>query len=145
MPSIIAPRSTPSATSARCARRIRFSLNCGVALAMASTPVNAAQPLENALSTSKIPMVPTVWESTCGTLWLPPLTRPTTITDAMLTTNTTVGVTKALALLTIPRRLTAVIKASTESAIQTVYRPAAGKAEVSAAVPAVTDTATLRT
>ena len=90
-------------------------------------------------------MVPTACELTCGALWLPPLTRPTTITDAMLTTNTTVGVMKALALLTIPRRLTVVIRTSTASAIQTVYGPAEGNADVSAAVPAVTDTATLRT
>lgn len=51
----------------------------------------------------------------------------------------------ARALCAIPRRLIAVTSASTPRHSQTVYGSSSGNAEVSAATPAATDTATLRT
>ena len=67
------------------------------------------------------------------------------MTERMLATKTPVGMMKVFALLTTPRRFTRVIIARMPSAIPTEYEPAAGNAEVSAAVPAVTETATFST
>lgn len=71
--------------------------------------------------------------------------RPTAISARIAPMNTAVGTTNARAESTIPRRFTAVIRTSTprQSHSRSSYRP--GKAEVSAATPAVTATATFRT
>jgi hypothetical protein len=46
---------TPSSSSVRLARRTRGGLNSGTPLAIASTPVSALQPAENAFSNSSRP------------------------------------------------------------------------------------------
>ncbi len=51
-PSSIAPRIPPSNSSVCLARRTRGCLNSGTPLAIASTPVSALHPAENAFSSS---------------------------------------------------------------------------------------------
>lgn len=67
------------------------------------------------------------------------------MTVRMDSTKIAVGTMNIRALCAMPRRLTAVIRASTPRHSQTVYGSRPGTAEVSAATPAAIDTATLST
>lgn len=120
-------------------------------MVMASTPVSAAQPEAKAFSRSRVPTVVALSATTeaCPAA-LAVLTgwsrnSPTAISTKIAPTNTAVGTMNARADSTMPRRLTPVIRASTarQSQSRSPYRP--GKADVRAATPAVTATATLRT
>ncbi len=121
-PSSITPSSTPRATSARWARRTRGSSKLGTAFAIASTPVSAAQPLENALSSNRIPMV-RVSAATAGPVSVTTgaeRSSPVTITTRMPATNITVGAMNTRALSRIPARFNAVTPVSTARQIHTV-------------------------
>jgi hypothetical protein len=63
-PSSIVPKITPSSNSVRFARATRGSRNSGTPLAMASTPVRALHPAENAFNTSRTVTACTVWLGT---------------------------------------------------------------------------------
>lgn len=141
------PSTRPSPASARRARAARGVRNEGVALAMASTPVSAAQPLANAASSNRMPTV-------CGVTTTSgagsgasgsPRHSPTTISTTSAATNTSAGSANSFPPATTPRRLTVVTITSTTRHSGTVHGSSTGNAEVSAATPAATDTATLST
>jgi hypothetical protein len=123
------PRMSPRAASAWRARSCRGRWKAGVALAMASTPVNAAQPLAKAANTSSTPTEPIVAGcvgvgSGCSGA---PLSSPITITVAMASTNTAVGRMNSRALATTPRRLIPMITASATRHSSTVQGSSGGK------------------
>ncbi len=119
-------------------------------MATASTPVSAEQPAAKALSSSSAPTVVAfsasaeAWPAAAAVPAGPSRNRPTTMIARMERTKTAVGAMNQRADSAIPRRFTAVTSASTPRQSQTrwSYRP--GTAEVSAATPAVTETATFR-
>jgi hypothetical protein len=145
-PISIEPSSAPSATSVRCARLTRGLRKVGTAFAIASTPVSALQPEAKALSSSRTPTLAAACAAGCvGSVSGCERIRPTRMTAKIATMNTTVGTIITFADSATPYRLIAVISTSASTHSHTVapYRP--GNAEVSAATPAETETATLST
>jgi len=118
---------------------------------MASTPVRAAQPDANAFSRSSAPTDVALsarteaWPEAVTVLTGAERSRPAPIRAKTEPTNTAVGTMNTFADSTIPRRLTPVITTRTarHSHSRCPYRE--GNAEVRAATPAVTATATFRT
>jgi hypothetical protein len=138
--SSIAPRITPSSSSVLLARRARGGLNSGTPLAIASTPVSALQPAENAFSSSSRPTGSTARAGSNERLsgaacsasgWIRPMAKMA----SSPTMKTIVGSRNARAASPRPRRLSRVITARTARQIGTVAGLTPGKAEVSAAVP----------
>lgn len=120
-------------------------------MASASTPVSALQPEAKAFNRSS---APTVVASSARTEACPAAAavltgadrkRPTAISTRIDTTKTAVGTMNARADSTMPRRFTPVISASTTRHIHSRSPYSSGNAEVRAATPAVTATATLST
>lgn len=137
----------PSISSVCWARLMRGSRNIGTPLAMASTPVRAEQPEENALRISRTPSASVVL-----TGWAAPTTAagcerriPMTTMPSMLTMNSTVGNISTRALSATPQRFTAVSRASSTRQTASRCEERIGKAEARLAAPAARLTATVRT
>ncbi len=122
----------------------------GTAFATASTPVRAEQPEAKALSSNRAPTVVALPASAeacpaaAAVLAGASRNSPTTMIAMMESTNTAVGTMNQRADSAIPRRLIAVTRTSTPRQSQTRSPYRLGTAEVSAATPAVTETATFR-
>ncbi len=133
--------------SVRWARVTRGVRKVGTALAMASTPVSAEQPDENALRTSSRPRV-----SCAGKDCAVPTTaagwerrRPTATIPRTATMNSRVGSISTRALSVTPRRFTAVSSARPTRHTTSLSWAREGKAEASASAPAVRLTQTVST
>ncbi len=113
--------------------------------------MSAEQPAAKAFSRSSAPtaVAPSPSAEACpaaeAVLTGPSRRRPTTTMARIDPTKRAVGSRKALAESTTPRRFTAVTRSSTPRQIQTRSPYSSGKADVRAATPAVTETATFST
>ena len=144
-PSSMAPRMMPSHISVCWARRTRGLRNSGTALAIASTPVSAEQPDANAFRISSTPTASVALGRLCAgatTGW--DRISPPMMTTAIDTMKGTVGRMNSRAESATPQKFAAVIRASAPRHSQTRAPYRAGKAEVSASIPAETPTAALR-
>ena len=147
-PRSIVPRITPSSNSVRLARRTRGFRNSGTPFAIASTPVSALHPAENAFRISRMltGSSGTAGSSErpgCGVCSASGWIRPMAMMASSPTMNTIVGSRKARAASPRPRRLSTVMTARMARQIGTVAGARPGKAEVSACVPAAIETATV--
>jgi hypothetical protein len=113
---------------------------------MASMPVRAAQPLANAARISSTPTEAVRFGAGGGSGcsgW--PRNSPTTTTTDSARTNTAAGTANTRPPASTPRRLMPTTTASAARHSSRVQGSSAGKADVSAATPAATETATLST
>ena len=145
-PISMVPRMIPSHISVCCARRARGRRNEGTALAIASTPVSAAQPEAKARSRRSRPMVSvadgTWWDgATAGCDRI----RPPMMTAKIATMKMTVGAMNSRAESAAPHRLAAVMRARMTRQISTRPPYSDGNAETSASTPADTPTAAFST
>ncbi len=115
--------------------------------AMASTPVRAVAPEENArrIRNSDSACVSSSGRCALSACGQPPmqLAAPATSVAAIITTNPYVGTANTVPASRAPRRFATVTRSKNAIAISMRYRPALGAAEITATVPAVTDTATV--
>ena len=132
----------------RLARTARGSRKRGTPLAIASTPVSALHPAENALRTKRIvtALSPVVGSWLVPT-WASFVPEGMDEADAMMasrpTMNTMVGSRKARAVSPRPRRLSSVITARIPRHRGIVAPVRLGKADWSPATPAAMETATV--
>ncbi len=137
----------PSISSVRCARLARGSRKVGTPLAMASIPVRAEQPAENALRISTTPRASLMWIGctlpTSAAGW--ERVRPTAMTPKIAVRNSTIGSIRKRALSAMPHRLTAVISARPIRHIARRWGAREGNAEARLAAPAARLTATVST
>ncbi len=123
-------------------------MNSGTPLAIASTPVSALQPAENAFSTSSTLTASSAlagiserpgWAACSASGWIRPM--PMMTSSPMM--NTRVGSRNPRAASASPRRLSSVIRARMPRQTGTVAEVRLGKADVSEATPAAMETATV--
>ncbi len=153
MPRNIVIDSVPISSNVVAAFLLLGRRNAGTPLLIASTPVNAVQPDANARSARNTSARPAT--SVCsGITSYPALSatgadpasvraRPTTIIVRMPARNRYVGTANARPDSLTPRRFAAVSSATNPTAIGTRLSFRSGNAEMTASVPAETDTATV--
>ena len=129
--------------------RLSGGLKAGTPLEMASVPVIAEQPAENALSTNRrvSPSRPGA-SPTCGMGSRLPVAQrnaPTTMSPPQSTMNEYVGMEKSVPDSRSPRRLAKATNNTIATAMTTRQSKSAGNAEVMAATPEATLTATVIT
>src|SRR5438132_14370636 len=116
---------------------------------IASTPVKAAAPDENARRTTRTPTAPAPaaigsGTTTCAQLPAAHLPIPVPIIAYMTATKAYVGMAKRIPDSRTPRRLTSVRITTNTSESCTLCESREGAADTSATTPAVTETATVR-
>src|SRR3954451_7192125 len=154
IPGSIVTASAPMITRVVAALRLLGSSKAGTPLETASTPVSAVHPDANARKARKTSARP----AACVSGWTPYaalsavnplpntiLPRPTSTSRTTATTKAYVGTANARPDSFTPRRLTTVRRAIAASESATAWSASAGTALVTAATPATTDTATVRT
>ena len=149
MPRNIVMLITPSVASVAAALRDCGRRNAWTPSAMASTPVSAVAPDENARSrTNRLSACTTgSSRSADAATGQPPTHRsaPTTIVTKTVRMKPYVGTANSVPASFTPRRFKIVISRMNEIAISTRSGASDGAAETTATVPAVTLTATVRT
>ena len=139
------------------ALRLFGGRNAGTPLAIASMPVSAVQPEENARSAKNSNASPArlLWPgsgsidqealSACGVSPNTMRSSPVTMSISTPTVNAYVGTANAVPDSRTPRRLAAASSATRTSASQTRTGLRSGNAEITLSTPAETDTATVST
>ena len=132
-------------------------LKAGTPFAMASTPVRAVQPDENARSVRKIrarapsepyPCCTSMWYFALSATGASPIsarTKPVMIMTATPEANRYVGAANAVPASLMPRRFTAARTTTNATAICTRWACSDGAAEMMLSTPEETDTATVMT
>src|SRR6476469_1099154 len=153
IPTNMATARVPIAVNVRAALRALGGWKAGTPLLMASTPVRAVQPDENALrarKSSASPVRPVCWACTdqpalsaTGASPMSARVRPTPLTVRMHATNTYDGTANARPDSLVPRRFIMVRPAITATAMATRCGLRLGTAEMTLSTPAATDTATV--
>ena len=133
-----------------CGRR-----NAGTPFEMASTPVRAVEPDENACRITNRPsgpmcparfeMASTCWDAAEGHPPVAHRTNPTASMAKIEATNAYVGTAKSAPVSFTPRRLASVSKTTHASEISTVNRASPEAAPTIATTPATTETDTVST
>ena len=118
-------------------------------LEIASTPVNAAQPEENArrIRNQVMPCVPNstadAGGSACRSWPIASRTKPTTMSAANTKMNPYVGIAKIVPDSRIPRKFSRVMMPTAITPMATLLSLSSGNAETTANTPAAIDTATV--
>ena len=145
---------TPRRSSVRAAFSLFGGLNAGTPLLIASTPVSAVHPDENARSTRNTLASPPKADSalipkpalSAGAIEPVPAWKRATRTSApTMAMNAYVGSAKAVPDSRTPRRFIRASTATTHTEIATLWLDRLVAADVMLATPALTDTATVRT
>ena len=119
------------------ALRLRGSLKAGMPFEIASTPVSAVVPLENACSSRNSVTPPTCAASCSGG-------GSTTAPSEPMNCRKKVGTATTRPDSRTPRRLITITRPTSATAIPTRYGSSPGNAETSCATPEDIDTATVR-